>query len=130
MKLNEKIKCQCMKTYKEFVNENNVFIDENGNTFHLDLWKNEVKLTDIPELTKEELDNVGKIGYHSAEQLYSVMCMKNQKENVISALNINETRFDEIVQIMKKTIHPTKVKEIENYIPVKYAMGAKLPPKE
>lgn len=117
-----------MKTYKEFVNEN-IFIDEIGNTFHEDLWKNEVMLSDIPELTKEEIDNISQ-SCRSAEQLYSLMCMKDMKENVILTLGVNENRYDEIVQIMKKTIHPTKVKEIEDYIPVKYAMGAVRPPKQ
>ena len=49
------------------------------------------------------------------------------KENVILTLGVNENRYDEIVQIMKKIIHPTKVKEIEEYVPVQYAMGAKEP---
>ena len=115
-----------MKTYKEFINEN-IFVDENGNKFNLDLWKNETMLVDIPEMKKEEIDNLTKIGYRSAEQLYSVMCMKNQKENILLTLDINESRFNEIIDIMKKSIHPEKVKEIENYIPVEYAMGAKRP---
>jgi hypothetical protein len=117
-----------LKNYKEFVNEN-IFYDENGNKFDLDLWQNETLLSDIPEMKKEELDNLNKIGYRSAEQLYSVMCMKNLKEGILLTMDIDESRYDEIIQIMKKTIHPEKVKEIENYIPVEYAMGAKRPPK-
>jgi len=114
-------------SYNEFINEN-IFIDENGNKFHEDLWKNEVLLKDIEGLKTEEIEILSEYGYLTATQVYSIMTMKQPlPDNLRETLGINENRYNEIKNIIKLSLDPIVVDEIENYVPVEYSLGAKEP---
>ena len=108
--------------YNEFLNEG--LFDQTSNQF----FDSEVYLNTIPELTSEEVKNITQYGYNSARALYSIMTMKSQKkENLMLSFGLNEDRYDEIVDIIKSNIDPIERKEIEDYIPIKYAIGCLLP---
>ena len=111
-----------MKTYKEFINEN----------VNDDLWKNEMLLKNVAGLTIEELDNASKYGIRTAEQIYSLMTMKNQsvRDGIKKTLGVDEERFNKIKEIIKANLNPVIVEYIENYVPVEYSMGALEPKKD
>lgn len=120
-----------MKSYKEFVNES-----YKDNLLQFLVTPTDKLLIDIPELTNEEVESLAPYGHRTAFSLYSIMNIDlynnttTMKDGLMLTMNINEDRYNQIFDIIKNNLSEEDRNHIENFVPPKYATGAKLPPKQ